>query len=169
MNGALRWSNASPRAPWSCRGAFLGTIPSTMEHIFEPPTVPWKPTPTQLLQGQHPQLTPDPDQDTSQSTQPLRLFERISGAPPGRRGILMPYPTFKLATGEFIEICFSHACSGMSCRPRAKRCPRAHLSVPGTRAAPRLAWEGVRTWIQRPEVATRIRFTQEAAAIPGLL
>ena len=158
-----------PKGALELSGAFMGTIPSTMEHIFAPPTVPWTPTPIQHLQGQHQQLTPNPDQDTSQSQQPLGLFERISGAPTSRREILKPYPTFKLATGEFIEICFSHACSGMSCRPRTKRCPRAHLSVAGTRAAPRLAWEGVRAWIQRPEVSARVRLTQAAAAIPGLL
>ena len=156
-----------PKGALELPGAFMGTIPATMEHIFAPPTAPWSPTPLQLLQGQ--QLTTNPDQDTSQSHQPLGLFERISGAPTGRREVLKPYPKFKLATGELIEICFSHACAGMSCRPRTKQCSRAHLSIPGTRAAPRLAWEGVRTWMLRPEVKARVRLTQAAAAIPGLL
>ena len=137
LEWCLQMEQRFPKGALELPGAFMGTIPSTMEHIFAPSVIPWTPNPTQPLQGQHQQLTPNPDQDTSQQNQALGLFKKISGAPPGRREILKPYPTFKLATGESIEICFSHACAGMSCRTRTRRCPRVHLSVSGTRTAPR--------------------------------
>ena len=149
-----------PKGALELPGAFQGTIPATMEHIFAPPSVPWTPEPTQQLQGKLQHTPLDPDQDISRSQSAATgIFERISGAPAGRRGALKPYPTFEKASGTYVDVCFAHACVGMSCRNRSQRCPRAHLSVASTRTAPRQAWAGVRAWLQRPDVSPRVRLT----------
>ena len=160
-----------PKGALELPGAFTGTIPPTMEHIFAPPSVSFTPTPTQQSPDQHqhsPPLRPDRDISRSQSSA-IGLFERIAGAPAGRRGSLKPYPNFENTPGTYVEVCFTHACTGMSCRNRSRRCPRALLSIAGTRTAPRQAWNGIRAWLQRPDVSARVRLSQEAAAIPVLL
>ena len=152
--------------------AFASPVPVSMAHIFATAS-PWAgghtphTSPDQVQLPAHSITTSHSDPRPRQNT--VGLFEKIAGSDQGRRGGLKPFPTFEDSPGTFIEICFAHACTGMQCRSRNRTCPRAHLSIAGTRTAPRRAWTNVRTWLARPEVARHVRLTQEAAAIPGLL
>lgn len=103
----------------------------------------------------------------------LSLFEKNSSHQDYSRPMevqfttaVRPFPNFITASGESVEMCFGHACTGARCS--RSTFTKLYLSLQSTWDAPRSSWESIRRWLALPVVSARVSLTSEAQRIPGL-